>query len=133
MSAPELVVTAGVHCRGTKVLIARRAEPASDGAAWELPGGKVEPGESLPACLQREWREELGVDITVGPAFGESCWTSDERQLRLVALVVNSVHGEPQPTVHTDVRYADIATLDERTFLPADRPLIAQLKAQTGC
>lgn len=33
---------------------------------WELPGGRIEPGEDSPACLAREIREELSLDVTVG-------------------------------------------------------------------
>jgi 8-oxo-dGTP pyrophosphatase MutT (NUDIX family) len=33
---------------------------------WELPGGRIEIGESSPDCLAREIREELNLDVTVG-------------------------------------------------------------------
>ncbi len=52
-----------------RIFLARRAPKAGHGGLWELPGGKVEPGEEPGAALVREIREELGVGLELtGPA-----------------------------------------------------------------
>lgn len=54
---------------GRRVFLARRSPAAGHGGLWELPGGKLEPGESAEAALVREIREELAVALTIlGPA-----------------------------------------------------------------
>lgn len=44
-----------------RLLAARRSAPPELSGRWELPGGKLEPGEPADAALVRELREELGV------------------------------------------------------------------------
>lgn len=49
------------------VLIRRRFEPLA--GEWSLPGGIVEAGETLDACVAREMREETGLEVEVGPVI----------------------------------------------------------------
>lgn len=60
MSVVALVFAAVRDTRG-RVLLARRGDTGN----WELPGGKIEPGESTTAAAVREVREETGIAITV--------------------------------------------------------------------
>ncbi|MFG2572528.1 (deoxy)nucleoside triphosphate pyrophosphohydrolase [Streptomyces sp. NPDC048481] len=66
------VVVGAALLDGGRLLAARRSAPPELAGRWELPGGKVEPGEGPEAALVRELREELGVEAeTVGPVPGE--------------------------------------------------------------
>jgi A/G-specific adenine glycosylase len=61
----QIEVSAGVILRSNKVFIQQRLRGGLMGGLWEFPGGKREAGETLEACLQREIREELSVDIRI--------------------------------------------------------------------
>ncbi|MGW7406395.1 (deoxy)nucleoside triphosphate pyrophosphohydrolase [Streptomyces sp. NPDC054833] len=58
----RIVVVGAALFDGDRLLAARRSAPPELAGRWELPGGKVEPGESPEAALVRELREELGVE-----------------------------------------------------------------------
>src|SRR5580765_7280877 len=64
--APVIDVSAGLVFRAGKLLITKRHDDAHLGGLWEFPGGKREPDESFEACLVRELREELGIEVAVG-------------------------------------------------------------------
>ncbi len=62
---PCLQVVGALATRSGRLLLGRRAAGSAESGLWELPGGKVEPGESERAALVRELHEELGVRAAV--------------------------------------------------------------------
>lgn len=56
-----------VSIKGVLLVEGRVVLLRNERAEWELPGGRLEPGEDPPVCLAREIEEELGVTAAVGP------------------------------------------------------------------
>ena len=77
-------VAAGIIWDGARVLIARRQDGDHQGGRWEFPGGKRHDRETIEECLRREMREEIGIDVEVGPLW---------RALTIVTGLVLPVFG----------------------------------------
>jgi alanyl-tRNA synthetase len=118
----RVVVAAAVERRG-RLLTARRTRPESLAGRWELPGGKVEPGEDPAAALVRELREELAVDIAVvgrvpGPMGGD--WPLDDTSV-LRVLRARIERGDPDPVLaHDEVRWLGPREAADVDWLDAD-------------
>ena len=65
----EPCVGAVVRDQADQLLLIRRGREPSRGS-WSLPGGRVEPGETLEQAVVREVREETGLDVRVGAPVG---------------------------------------------------------------
>lgn len=59
-------VTCAIIYQNNQILCAQRSETMKHSLKWEFPGGNVEEGEELEACLVREIQEELNVEVQVG-------------------------------------------------------------------
>ena len=134
--AVRLVVGAAVVddlVRPTRLLATRRTEPSSLAGGWELPGGKVDDGEMPLAALHRELREELGVEVRVGPhlpgPLPGTTWPLGERYEMLVWFV-EVTGGEPAPLEdHDELRWLESSQLYAVPWLPADLPIVRALEA----
>lgn len=125
---PTQIVVAGAIIRGPKLLVAQRVRPPRLAGRWELPGGKVAPGESDRDALARELAEELGVaagDVVVGDRLGRDIALGDAMTLR--AYRVRLTRGEPHPTDHAALRWVTAAELHDVDWVPADRDWLSDL------
>ncbi|MGW0017068.1 (deoxy)nucleoside triphosphate pyrophosphohydrolase [Rhodococcus sp. NPDC003382] len=122
---PGEVVAAALFRNG-RLLLAQRTGPAELAGLWELPGGKVEPGETVEDALRRELREELGVDVSGGERIGAAVPLPDGRML--CAYRVELVDGVPAPLEHSALRWVDAAELAMLPLVPNDREWLPDLQ-----
>jgi len=123
----QIVVAGAVICRSA-VLVAQRVRPPELAGRWELPGGKVAPGETERAALARELAEELGLaigDIAVGDRLGHDIPLNGTTTLR--AYRVRLIRGEPHPHDHQALRWVTAAELHDVDWVPADRGWLPDL------
>ena len=135
---PRLVVGAAVVDdleTPRTLLAARRTEPATLAGGWELPGGKVEPGEEPEAALHRELAEELGVTVQLGAEVtapdGDGWPLPPAHRMRV--WLVRIVAGEPEPLEdHDALRVLGPGEWLDVEWLPADVPVVRALSERSG-
>ena len=116
-----VIITAG------RVLACERSGPPEVAGRWEFPGGKVEPGESDQQALARECAEELGVRVEVGGRVGPDVSLAHGRAVLRVFAVTLLDGDMPRPLEHASMRWLAADELDTVHWLPADRPIVAEL------
>jgi A/G-specific adenine glycosylase len=120
---PHYTVTAAVIQRNGCVLITRRPENGLLGGMWEFPGGKLKEGEDLPACLSREIREELGVDVQVTDLLGIYRHAYTHFRVTLHAFRCYLAQGEPHPIEASDLRWVAPSDLQDFPMGKIDRQI----------
>ncbi|MGP3990754.1 (deoxy)nucleoside triphosphate pyrophosphohydrolase [Streptomyces sp. 3N207] len=120
------VVVAGAVIDEGRFLAARRTAPPEFAGRWELPGGKVEPGESAQEALVRELREELGVEVEAMDRLpGEWELKAD---LVLHAWWAPLLKGEPQPLQdHDELRWLTPEQAFDVDWLEQDLPFVEEV------
>ena len=125
---PTQIVVAAAVISGSRLLVAQRVRPPELAGRWELPGGKVAPGEAERDALARELTEELGLklgDIAVGDRLGADIPLNGTTTLR--AYRVRLIRGEPHPHDHRALRWVTAEELHDVDWVPADRGWLGDL------
>jgi mutator protein MutT len=107
---------------GRVLLIRRPTNTDWHPGAWDLPGGKMDLGETLPEVLAREVREETGLEVEVGETIHISHFTKDPYWVTCVTYVCDVHDEEPRLSdEHSEFDWIDAHALGGRTYAPAIR------------
>jgi 8-oxo-dGTP diphosphatase len=109
----QLLAGCAVFDDAGRVLLVHRTTPIR--TEWEMPGGKVEPGEDPRNCAIREIKEELGVDVEVTKQLGIQHFELNGTNYEYHYFTGTITSGEPSPQearYHDDCGYTDIKLAD---------------------
>jgi mutator protein MutT len=126
--APTIDVAAALVFHEGKVLITQRYAGAHLGGLWEFPGGKREPNEPFEACLRRELREELGIEVAVGKLVESLTHAYPEKTVHLRFYRCRWTAHEPQPLGCPAFKWVTAGELEDYAFPAADARLLGMLK-----
>ena len=126
---PHHTVAAAVIVRQGRLMIAQRPEQGLLGGLWEFPGGKLEAGETLTACLRREIREETGADIEVGDLLGVYRHAYTHFRVTLHAFWCSLKNGkQPQALEARELRWVETAELPKYAMGKIDRQIAREIR-----
>lgn len=134
--SPPVDVAVGVLIEPQKgrphLLITRRTARQVLGGYWELPGGKVEAGESLADCARREFLEEVGLTVEPLREIGAVEHTYPHGHIRLHAWLCRRISGTPANLHVAEHRWVTLEELPGYPFPPANLPLMDAIRRELG-
>ena len=130
MSKPTLEVAVGVLLnQHGQVLLGKRPADKPWPGWWELPGGKIEAGESVIQALVRELREELGIETTHAHPWVTYTHEYPKNFVKLSFCLVREWEGEPQCLEGQELAWVNPkGPLEVGPVLPATEPPLKWLQ-----
>jgi len=127
MARPLIEVSCAIILDGERILITQRSALMTHPLKWEFPGGKLQAGETPEACIIREIREELGLEVSVRQLLPSVKHSYSHQRIKLIPFICTIRQGELNLSEHRSYRWVHRSALDQVDWLEADVEVVAQL------
>ena len=111
-----------------KLMICQRKKGGRYALKWEFPGGKLEPGETILGCLERELHEELSILVTdVERVDSAVSYYEDGGSFEVSYCHVRAFDGQLQNNVFEQIRWVSPAELAAMDILEGNAAFVERL------
>jgi len=125
----KIPVICAIIERNDKVLVVQRSPTMKLPLKWEFPGGKLEKNESEEACLKREIREELNIEILPQKRLTPSVFSYPDVFIELIPYIAKQTGGELKLSEHARFEYLNKSDLLHLDWAQADVPIVKEYLA----
>lgn len=119
-------VTCGIILSSNKILVVQRGEKMKLPLKWEFPGGKIENGESEQACLIREIKEELNIEVKLITRLSPSKYNYSEYSINLIPYVSHFIKGNIKLSEHKQYLWLTKDKIESLDWADADIPIVKE-------
>lgn len=125
--AKTIRVTCAIIMKEGKILAAQRSEKMDLPLKWEFPGGKIEQNESPGACLIREIKEELNIEISIEKTFRSNVHSyKEDKQIELIPFLCGYMKGQLVAKEHQQIQWIEPKNLIKLDWAEADVPIVIE-------
>ena len=127
MKFPFIPVSSGLIIQNNKVLIGLRSKSDNGGGLWEFPGGKIEIDESSEEAVIRELNEELDIVVHKPKKVMQYLHRFKNLIYDIHFFEVISFKGSVKNKVHDELKWTDLASINNYNFISGDLLIIEGL------
>lgn len=114
--------------KGIKEIFATQRGYGDFKGGWEIPGGKLEPGETPEQCIVREIREELATEVKAEKILGVVDYDYPSFHLTMHCILCTIVSGDLELLEHEAAKWVNKDTLRSVDWLPADHLILDKIE-----
>jgi len=115
-----------------QVLVTQRSAHMPLHLKWEFPGGKIEENETAEACLIREIKEELNIEIQITGSLPPNDYQYPDKLIRLIPFICRQKDGELVLKEHADYKWVDTKDLLDLDWAEADLGVVEEYLGEFG-